>query len=77
MTHENCLSFLIMYASVNCATRLIFLAVYIPVEVNAVHLGSIGCMYKARVAVLFCYPKIISVPQVDGCSYHQLCCLFL
>ena len=41
----------------------------------ATHLGSLGSNKEARVAVLLCSPKIMSVPQVDGC-YHQLCCLF-
>ena len=46
----------------------IFLAIYL--LRYATHLGSLGSNKEARVAVLLCSAKIMSVPQVDGC-YHQ------
>ena len=52
----------------------IFLAVY-PLR-YAIHLGSLGCLEEARVAVVLCCPKVMKLPQGDA-WFHQLCCLFL
>ena len=57
-----------MYFTVNCATRFyFFLAVY-PLR-YAIHLGSLGCLEEARVAVVLCCPKVMKLPQVDAIGF--------